>query len=416
MSGPPPIVGADVSGSALKIIRLRLKPAAEKAVRSGHPWVYADSVREQSADGMNSDLAVVYDRADRFLAAGIYDPDSPIRVRIVHVGKPRPIDRKFWADRMRAAIGSREPLFDAGTTGYRLINGESDGFPGFVLDRYDGVQVLKLYTAAWFPRLPEMLELVGVATDDRPLVLRLARNLQAVAEAGYGLRDGQILCGGEIAEKIVFRENGLRFHADVVKGQKTGFFLDQRDNRRRVGTLAAGRHVLNCFSFSGGFSLYAARGGAASVSDLDISRHALDAAQANFELNHDISEVAGCGHRLIQGNAFDWLKSTVEARFDLLVLDPPSLAKKKADREGAAKAYRQLSAAGIRRLRKDGILVSASCSAHIGRDEFFDLVVGTARDSGRRFHEIGREGHAPDHPATFPEAAYLKCAYLQFEG
>jgi 23S rRNA (cytosine1962-C5)-methyltransferase len=362
------------------------------------------------------DLAVIYDRRDKFLATGLYDPNSPIRVRVVHNGKPRPINRDFWSERLAAACSVREPLFGAETTGYRIVNGENDGFPGLVLDRYANVLVLKLYTPAWFSRLEEMLGLLKEQVGGQAAILRLARNTQAIAAEDFGLSDGQILRGDEVAERIVFRENGLRFNADVLKGQKTGFFLDQRDNRRRVGELAAGRHVLNCFSFSGGFSLYAARCGAASVSDLDISRHALDSAEANFKLNGDIREVADCEHRLIRGNAFDWLGKADESNFDLIVLDPPSMAKKKADRDAAMKAYRQLSFAGVRNLRKDGILVAASCSAHLARDEFYDLVLLAARDSGRRYREIARHSHAPDHSVTFPEGAYLKCIYLQFEG
>jgi 23S rRNA (cytosine1962-C5)-methyltransferase len=212
---------------------------------------------------------------------------------------------------------------------------------------------------------------------------------------------------------VVFLETGLRFEADVVRGQKTGFFLDQRENRRRVGGLAAGRSVLNAFSFSGGFSLYAARGGAASVADLDISPHALDSAGRNFALNQSDPAVRRCPHDRVKADAFDWLEQT-QRRFDLIVLDPPSLARREAERAGAIAAYARLAAGGIRCLRPGGLLVAASCSAHVTAEEFFAAVLRAARQSSRAFEELERTAHPPDHAATFPEAHYLKCVYARF--
>ena len=211
----------------------------------------------------------------------------------------------------------------------------------------------------------------------------------------------------------MFRESGIRFEAEVVQGQKTGFFLDQRENRRRIGDLAAGAEVLNAFSFSGGFSLYAARGGARSVADLDISGHALAAARRNFALNRDLPPVAAARHEQIQADCFAWLEESPRRDFDVVILDPPSLAKREAERAGAIQAYARLAAAGLRRVRPDGLLLAASCSAHVNETEFFEAVRGAVRRSGRRFAELGTTGHAPDHPATFPEAKYLKAIYVR---
>lgn len=397
------------------IVRVRLRPAAEKAVRSGHPWVFADSIKSEHRQGGIGDLAIIYDRNDKFLAAGLYDPESPIRVRIVHVGKPQNIDRAFWSKAIARTFALRRELFGEETNGYRIINGESEGFPGLVIDRYAGVLVLKIYTSAWLPRLPMIKELLAEQSPDSAMVLRLARNLQSLAAQDYDLHDGMAIAGENVAETIVFQENGIHFNSDVIKGQKTGFFLDQRNNRALVGSLAHGRSVLNCFSFSGGFSLYAARDGASAVTDLDISAHALTSAKANFELNQHHETIAACPHDTVQANAFDWLNEADNRRFNLIVLDPPSLAKKESDRANALTGYRQLNAAGIRRLSPNGILVSASCSGHVRSDEFHQCVLDAARKSGRQFKEINRTGHAPDHPATFREAEYLKCIYLRFE-
>jgi len=236
-------------------------------------------------------------------------------------------------------------------------------------------------------------------------------------------RDGASLyqkhAGSETGAPIVFLESGLRFEADVVRGQKTGFFLDQRENRRMVESLARGRTVLNAFSFSGGFSLYAARGGAKSATDLDLSAHALAAAERNFTLNqrrvpHGAQGgIARCRHELLQADAFDWLAQNAGRKFDLIVLDPPSLAKREVERAGAIRAYGKLAGDGIKHLLPGGILVACSCSAHVTAEEFFNVVRQSAVTSGRKFVERQTTRHAPDHPATFQEAEYLKAIYLR---
>ena len=394
-------------------LRLRITAAAESIVRSGHPWLFADSIHDLNRAGQLGELAVIFDRKDKFLAVGLFDPDSPIRVRILHAGKPATIDLAWWQTRLDQALARRHNLFDEQTTGYRLIHGESDGWPGLVLDRYDSTLVLKIYTAAWLPRLDEILALFKDTIPLERIVLRLSRNIQAVAEKQFQLRDGQILCGASSEGAVIFSEHGIRFEADVVRGQKTGFFLDQRDNRGEVETLARGRRVLNAFSFSGGFSVYAARGGAIAVTDLDISAHALESAKRNFALNQNFAGVAACRHDTVQADTFAWLERNAN-QFDLIVLDPPSLAKRATEREGAIRAYERLNSLGIARLSRDGILVAGSCSAHVSAVEFFDTVRRTALKSGRKFTELKTLQHPPDHPAGFKEAEYLKVIYLQF--
>jgi 23S rRNA (cytosine1962-C5)-methyltransferase len=398
-------------------LRLRITAAAETIVRSGHPWLFADSIHELNRAGQVGELAVIYDRKDKFLAVGLFDPDSPIRVRILHAGKPQTIDAAWWQARLEQTLARRRDLFDAQTTGYRLIHGESDGWPGLVLDRYDTTLVLKIYTAAWLPRLDEMLTLLKENVPCERIVLRLSRNIQAAAEHRTPVRrDGEILFSQRadtvLGIPIIFLENGLRFEADVLRGQKTGFFLDQRENRREVETLARGRRVLNAFSFSGGFSVYAARGGAKSVTDLDISAHALESAKRNFALNQNFSGVAACRHETVRADAFEWMASDAE-KFDLIVLDPPSLAKRATEREGAIRACERLNSLGIEKLARDGILVAGSCSAHVSAAEFFEAVRRAALKSGRRFTELKTLQHPPDHPATFKEAEYLKVIYLK---
>ena len=391
-----------------------MSATAESVLRAGHPWLFAESVREQNRAGQAGELAVIYDRNDRFLATGLFDPDSPIRVRLLHVGKPRAIDRAWWAERLARALAVRQGLFDEQTTGFRWINGESDGWPGLVLDRYDRTLVLKLYTAAWLPRLEEIAGLITERLHPERIVLRLSRNIQEPARQQFGKVDGEILPGPPLAEPVTFLETGLRFEADVLHGQKSGFFLDQRENRRQVESLARGREVLNAFSFSGGFSLYAARGGARSVTDLDLSAHALASAKRNVALNAANAVVAACRREFIQADAFEWLNQEPRRRFDLVILDPPSLAKREIERPGAIRAYGRLVSSGIERLTSGGILVACSCSAHVTAEEFFEAVRRSAKSASRRVEELRTTRHAPDHPATFKEAEYLKAIYLRF--
>lgn len=344
------------------------------------------------------------------MAAGLFDPDSPIRVRIVHAGKPRAIDLEFWRARFEQALAVRSGLFDDRTNGWRAVNGESDGFPGLVLDRYDTALVLKLYSAAWLPRLEEISGIIAGALPADRIVLRLSRNIQP-AFARSSRADGDMLKGDAPPSPVVFLESGLQFEADVLRGQKTGFFLDQRENRRLVESLSSGCSVLNAFSFTGGFSLYAARGGATSVTNLDVSAHALAGAERNFRLNASAPGVARCAREGVRADAFEWLASAPQ-KFDLIILDPPSLAKRESERAGAVHAYERLAMLAIARLNRPGILVSASCSAHVNADEFFHAVLGAAAKSGCKFNELHRAFHAPDHPARFKEMEYLKSIYI----
>jgi 23S rRNA (cytosine1962-C5)-methyltransferase len=396
-------------------LRLRITAAAENYIRAGHPWVYGDSVHEANRPGTVGELAVIYDRQDKFLAIGFYDPDSPIRVRVLQVGKSQPLDAAWWQARLLSALQRREGWFEECTNGGRLINGESDGWPGLVLDQYGRTLVLKIYTAAWLPLLGLVANLIQTRLQPERIVLRLSRNIiEASARFAEPRRDGDILFGPPLSGPVVFRENGLHFEAEVLQGQKTGFFLDQRENRREVGLLARGLDVLNAFSFSGGFSLYAARGGARSVTDLDISAHALASAERNFKLNHTDPAVSQCRHECIQTDAFAWVAGNDGRQFGLIILDPPSLAKRECERLGAIEAYARLVANSIRRLTRPGWLVACSCSAHVTATEFFNAVRLAARRSNRRWEELKTTGHAADHPASFKEAEYLKAIYLKF--
>jgi 23S rRNA (cytosine1962-C5)-methyltransferase len=382
-------------------------------VRKEHPWLYAESIRAQGEGGESGDVAVIYDRKGELLALGLYDPDSPIRVRVLHRGGPRKIDAAFFADRVRAAAAERAPLAAQATTGFRVVNGESDGLPGVVIDRYDATLVLKLYSAAWLPHLPALSSAIAAELAPERVVLRFARAIATAARERAGLEDGAILAGPPLDAPIVFRENALRFRCDPAHGQKTGFFLDQRENRARVGERARDRRVLNAFSYTGGFSLYAARGGAASVLSLDASRPALDEADLNFRLNADVPGVARTPHERVCDDAFTALARFAREgrRFELVLLDPPAFAKARREVASALDAYTRLAELGAALLADDAELVLASCSARVDADALAQALHAGASRAGRRLTERLRTAHALDHPVRFPEGAYLKCLY-----
>ena len=410
---------------------VRVTPDALRRIRGGHPWVYDGSVRQGPDRAEPGDLGVVFDGKRRFAAIGLWDPHSPIRLRVLHHGAPTPIDHHFWAVRIREAIALRAPLWppDGGgagpepaTTGWRVVHGENDRLPGLVADRYHRCLVVKLDTGALEPHLGPIVEglvdglaTVGVAIDT--VILRSSRTV------GIPTR---LLRGRRPEGPVAFREHGLQLTADVWDGQKTGHFLDQRDNRALVGSLTApvstdpssggGGHradVLDVFCCTGGFSVHAAVAGARSVTSVDQSPWALEAAE-----RHVAANLGGAGrppveHRTIRGDAFEVLTDLGRRgrRFDLVVVDPPSFASKATDRPRALAAYRRLAQLAAEVTTPGGRLFQASCSSRVEADAFRMAVASGVAEAGRRWHPEGTSGHAVDHPIGFPQGAYLKATW-----
>lgn len=395
--------------SSDKNIAVKVKPAAERAIKQGHPWVFEDAIVKQSTTGTSGDLAVIYDKKkNKFLAVGLYDPDSPIRIKILQANTPARVNQTWFEDRLKQAQASRQPLIDQGITGYRLVYGESDHFPGLILDRYTDTLVMKIYTLAWFPHIETLLAAMQNSISFDRLVLRLSRGIQSNP---YGLFDGQVLVGTEITEPISFVENNLTLQADVIHGHKTGFFFDQRDNRQRIQELANNPSVLDIFSYVGAFTVYALAGGATSVTALDISQPAMDALQANVRLNkYDMNQVEA-----IVADAFDGIKQLNQQgkQYDLVIVDPPSFAKSQAEVDRALSSYQRLVKLALPLVAPDGILMMASCSSRIKPDTFFNLITNTANQQGYGLDIIDKTGHALDHPIGFPEAEYLKALFAR---
>jgi 23S rRNA (cytosine1962-C5)-methyltransferase len=391
-----------------KRIAMRITPLAERALRKGHPWIFDQSVTDISHAGAPGDLAVIFDDKRRFLGVGLYDPQSPIRVRVLQARQPATIDKDWFREKLEDASKVRARFANSSTTGYRLVHGENDGLPGLVIDRYAEALVLKLYTLAWIPHLKELSAALALVSPSEHLILRLNRSTEKQAGVLHGLSDGLTLTLQTPPSPILFKENGLIFEADPINGQKTGFFLDQRENRLRVQKLSTGKSVLNVFAYSGGFSVYAARGGAKEVVSVDVSSQALEAATRNMAHNK-----LTVPHETIAEDAFEVLaRMKLQKRlFDVVIIDPPAFAQSEKQVEAALSAYSKLTRLGLGVLKKGGTLVQASCSSRVDAVSFFGAVYKGARTIGRSLSEIERTGHAFDHPVGFKEGAYLKCLF-----
>jgi len=296
-----------------------------------------------------------------------------------------------------------------------VVSGENDGLPGLVIDRYADTLVIKIYTPAWIPHLHDITAALLEVLPLQRIILRMNKLTQAQTALLFGLQNGDIIYGDKLDGVVIFRENNILFEADPIRGQKTGFFLDQRDNRARVEKISKGKDVLNIFSYTGGFSLYAARGGAASVTSLDISKPAIAGSVRNFALNEADTLMANCQHHYIAEDAFKAMESLIESRkqFGVVIIDPPSFAKKADEIAGALRAYSRLVKLGLKLLNKNGTLVMASCSSRVKANDFFSMVFETAKSANYSLKELERSTHAVDHPIGFPEGAYLKCLFVQ---
>lgn len=363
------------------------------------------------SDLSSGDLGVVFDKNRRFVAIGLYDPDSPIRLRILHQGSPLTIDGAFWRDRLATALERRQPLLaDGQHTGWRWVSGENDQLPGLVLDCYDRTLVVKLDAGAWLPHLDPLLSEAVALRDVDTIVLRLSRTVSVLAFGAGSLSDGDILAGAAPAAVTDFRENGLALTADVVQGQKTGYFLDQRANRRRVGELSAGHDVLDMFSCTGGFTVAALAKGARSV-HADCGRpHAIEAVRRHAGL----LDAKGSLTTSVN-DAFAELEQLNAAgrSFGVVVVDPPSFATSAKDVAGARKAYRRLTELAVPLVAPGGWLVQASCTARVSADDFVDGVLAEIRLAARAILDDELTGHDVDHPVGFPEGAYLKCLFAR---
>ena len=340
----------------------------------------------------------------------MYDANSPIRIKIIHNAQEKAeINAAFFHNKIEEAYNNRLPLLETETNSYRLIFGENDGFPSLIADVYASVLVVKLYSEIWLPYLESIIKSLQQVSKAETVVIRLSRQLQN--SSNHDFKDGEVIYGSLDNEVVHFVEHGINFLANVIKGHKTGYFLDHRENRKRVGELSTGQTVLDVFSYAGGFSVHALANGADEVTSLDISKQALDIARENGKLN----SYSGI-HKTICGDAFEEMRRLIKKgkRFDVVVIDPPSFAKQQSEIDLAKKKYAQLAEIGAKLTAKNGLLVLASCSSRVSAQAFFDINTRILSDQKRPFEIFDRTQHDIDHPVTFPEGAYLKCGYYRF--
>jgi len=395
-----------------KRMAVRVTPDARRQIVAGHPWVFNESITSISHRGAVGDLAVIFDNDRNFVAIGLWDPGSPIRIRILHHGKPVTIDGDFWRRRISDALEKREVIGED-TDGYRVLNGENDGFPGLVLDKYADTLVVKLYSPTWIPHLRSLVAAIDELLSPSALVLRMARTM--AEQRLFGLTEGVALIGETPSEPVLFHENGLVFEADVVHGQKTGHFLDQRDNRALVGSMSAGMRVLDVFAATGGFGIYAAAGGATRVTSVDQSAPTLAVAERNFAHNASLPNVRHCEHDVMIGDAYEVMDRLIQRRkhYDIVVVDPPAFAQRKTNVDRALHAYGQLTQRAVQLTLPDGLLVQASCSSRVTEEQFYATLRASAQRIGFDLVELRRTGHAPDHPVTFAQGGYLKALFAR---
>ena len=386
--------------------RLVLRPRRAARLLAGHPWVYRTDVARLDGPWRPDDAVTVVDAGGRVVGRGFYNPRPQIVCRLL-TRLDEPVDRAFFERRLRAAWRYRQSLGYDGDAG-RVVGSEGDGLPGLILDRYADVLVLQTLTLGIAKHAAMLAELAATLIGARA-VYRRADTLAAAIE---GLEDGSGWLVGEAAPDAEIREGPCRFRVDLVAGHKTGFYLDQRENRSAVGRLAGGRDVLDAFCYTGAFSAWALRSGAASVVGVESSAEAGERARAHAALNGGAERFA-----LLPGNAFDALRDLQREgqRFDLVVLDPPSFTRRKTAVEPALRGYKEINLRALACLRPGGFLATFSCSHHVSPALFEEVCRAAAGDVRRTVRVRTAYVQAQDHPIvlTVPETRYLKGLLLE---
>lgn len=384
-----------------------LKPGRDKPVRNRHPWIFSGGIDTISRDAVDGDVVEVIGAGGEWLARGTLNRRSQIQVRLLSWDQAEPVDEAFWRRRLQRALDGRAALAaDPATTAYRLVHAESDGLPGLIVDRYGDWLVLQSLT-------------LGIERAKATLVAllsELCQPLGIVERSDVDVRDKEglrpttsLLTGSQPEAPVEVLEHGYRFVVDLLGGQKTGFYLDQRENRRRAAAYCRGARVLNAFSYTGAFAVYALAAGARHVVDLDSSLEALELAERNLALNGFDPDRQAEG---IAGDVFQVLRDwrTAGERFDVIILDPPKFAHSQQHVERAARAYKDINLLGMQLLNPGGTLISFSCSGLVSADLFQKILFGASVDAKRDVQIVERLSQGSDHPVllSFPEGEYLK--------
>jgi 23S rRNA (cytosine1962-C5)-methyltransferase len=381
--------------------RIVLKPGRDGPARAGHPWIYSGAVGRGLDGAEPGEPVTVHAAGGGFVAAGYANPRTPIAVRLLTL-EDEPLDAAFVGRRLDEALALRRATLPPGLTAYRVVNGEGDRLPGVVIDRYADFCVCQFLTAG----AARLASLVLDALEERLHPRGIFERSEGAVRREEGLPDARRPLWGELPPgRIAIEEEGAVFLVDVAHGQKTGFFLDQRESRARVRRLARGRRVLDAFAYTGAFAVAAALGGAAEVLSVESSKPALALAEETRTANR----LDPATWRFADADVFDFLRA-VPDRYDLIVLDPPPFVRRRRDLSAGLRGYKDVNLHAFRRLVPGGWLLTSSCSQHLSREGFREVVAAAAADAGRVPTVVAEAGHAPDHPVALahPEGAYLK--------
>lgn len=399
--------------------KIKITPKGERAARHGHPWVFSDEITNVDGGYKNGDLVDVYSSKDKYLGTGFINDNSKIRVRIISTNANDRFDDAFWQRRVQYALDYRRQVMGDDFNCCRLIFGEADNFPGLTVDRFEDVLVAQVLSLGIeqrkdtiFTKIIETMRSYGEEISclyERNDVK--IRKLEGMEEY-KGFYKNPLLDENKEHTTLVITENGIKYNVDVENGQKTGFFLDQKYNRRAVSHIARGRHVLDCFTHTGAFALNAASGGAASVTAVDISQEAVDMTTKNIEMN-GLTNV-----KAVKADVFNLLTKLIEEKnkdYDFIILDPPAFTKSHATVTNAYRGYKDINLRAMKLLPRGGYLATCSCSHFMKEDLFLKMLHEAANDAKVTLRQIEARQQSPDHPIVFgiPETYYLKFYLFQ---
>jgi 23S rRNA (cytosine1962-C5)-methyltransferase len=388
--------------------KLILKSGRERSIKNFHPWIFSGAIERIDGTAAAGEAVDVHSSNGDFLARGFFCPSSQIRCRLL-TWQDEKIDRAFLARSISASHELRRRLLPGETDAYRVVNAEGDGLPGLIVDRYAGIAVMQCNTIGMETRKREiaeiLMEVVGVSG--------VWERSQGAARREEGLQPSVGVLDGSVPDgPVAVRENGFLFEVDFREGQKTGFFLDQRENRLWLKTLVEGKLVLNCFSYTGAFSVYAAAGGASRVVSVESSSPALEQCKRHMQMN----DFSATEEDFVLADVFAYLRA-IRQNFEFIILDPPGFAHHHREVDAAARAYKDINLQALKRIVPGGMLLSCSCSQPVAPELFQKILFAAASDANRRVRIIGQRGHAADHPISIfhPEGRYLQAWLLSVE-
>ncbi len=393
-----------------ELVKIILKSGKDQSLRRRHPWVFSGAIKKILGQPAEGDLVEVYDNKDEKLATGHYQEGS-IAIRMLALGEET-VGDDFWEKRIGAAWELRKEVGPANrkdTTVFRLVNGEGDGLPGLIIDYYNGAAVVQMHSIGMFRNMEQikaaLLGLKGLKLDT---IFHKSGNTLPKRDQ-FEVKDELIYGEREVGEVT---EYGNNFSVNWLRGQKTGFFIDQRENRKLLEQYSKGRSVLNMFSFSGGFSVYAVRGGAKLVHSVDSSKHAVDLSRQNIESNFPDCKI----HEAFATDAFDYLQK-IENKYDLIILDPPAFAKHRNVLNNALQGYKRLNQKAMEQIKPGGILFTFSCSQAVSKENFRKSIFVAAANAGRNVRVLHQLTQPVDHPVSLyhPEGEYLKGLVLKVD-